>query len=360
MLDAARAIDYLNRRAHLVESASVGIQHCDIKPHNILIVGGVAQVCDLGVARVLEDTRASAATGSAAYIAPEFIQGGKPSSSTDQYSLAVTYVELRTGALPFHARSAAAAYLVHLNSQLDYLTLSTPGGRIDRATARAPEDRFTCCVAFVRALEEACARIPTQEIALIEGVARLNASGLLAGIGSSADSQKCFGPFHTAPIDDGLGEELALSDHDETMSAFIHRSRCNSLAALIAQTATAVSPLIPPVAEAPTPADKPRTDEMSSAVIPTSDARPSTWGKSTEGIDTNISYRGDRVLLDKRPANSRRKNSGTRSRRNIGDFCGLAANSRCWPRLASSQDTRRVPIRQLKSRALKRAQRPPT
>ena len=290
MLDAARAIDYLNRRAHLVDSASVGIQHCDIKPHNILIVGGVAQVCDLGVARVLEDTRASAATGSAAYIAPEFIQGGKPSSSTDQYSLAVTYVELRTGLLPFQARSAAAAYLVHLNGELDFSGLSTPEREVlARATARAPEDRFTTCVAFVRALEEACSRIPPEEMSLIEGVARLNASGLIAGAASSADGHKCFGPFHTAPVGEESGEDLALSDEEASMTTFARRRSFNSHASLRDQTATAVSP--PPLAFAgPTgPADEPELYEASHTVLATSGAGQSTWAKFTESIRTNMS-----------------------------------------------------------------------
>jgi WD40 repeat protein/serine/threonine protein kinase/tetratricopeptide (TPR) repeat protein len=213
MEDAARAIDFLNRSAHLVGTSSVGIQHCDIKPHNILVVSGVAQVCDLGVARVLEDTRVSAATGSAAYIAPEFIKESKPSKATDQYSLAVSYIELRTGTLPFLARTAAAAYLVHLNGDLD-LSILTASERtvLSRASNRDPDKRFPTCSAFVKELELACAQIPPEERAIIDGIARLNASGLIAGCAVDPEAKAgCFGPHQTATVD-GSGESLAISD----------------------------------------------------------------------------------------------------------------------------------------------------
>src|SRR5438270_361534 len=79
--DAARALDYLNRPVHGLGSEPVAIQHCDIKPSNILLVGGAAQVCDLGIARIVGDPRDTAPVGSAAYMAPEIIQEGKPSAS---------------------------------------------------------------------------------------------------------------------------------------------------------------------------------------------------------------------------------------------------------------------------------------
>src|SRR5436190_3381226 len=102
--DAARAIDYLNEPAHDLGQGPVGIQHCDIKPANILIVGNAGQVCDFGLARVLSDQARASSAGALtpAYVAPEMLEG-KPVRQTDQYSLAITYHELRTGDLPFNA-----------------------------------------------------------------------------------------------------------------------------------------------------------------------------------------------------------------------------------------------------------------
>src|SRR5439155_4226337 len=47
MRDAARGIDHLN---------SIGVQHRDIKPQNLLLVGGGVKVADFGLAKLLEHT----------------------------------------------------------------------------------------------------------------------------------------------------------------------------------------------------------------------------------------------------------------------------------------------------------------
>jgi hypothetical protein len=157
MEDAARAIDFLNKKQHQSDHGLVAIQHCDIKPQNILIVGGSAQVCDLGLARILDDARQTRAAFSAAYGAPECLTGSSPSQGTDQYSLAVSYVELRTGQLPFDDTSSHARVIqAHLENRLDLSRLS-PGERsvIRRATAIDPADRFESVSAMVAALKAA-------------------------------------------------------------------------------------------------------------------------------------------------------------------------------------------------------------
>ena len=61
--DAARAIDLLNIKHD--------IQHCDIKPQNILLLGGAAQVCDFGLAKMIGEVReTSMGAGTIAYGAP--------------------------------------------------------------------------------------------------------------------------------------------------------------------------------------------------------------------------------------------------------------------------------------------------
>ena len=118
MIDAAKGIDYLNSPEHDLEAGpAAAIIHCDIKPANLLIVGGGVQVCDYGVAKALApDSKKTFAAGTPAYAPPELINN-EPCPQTDQYSLAVTYYELRTGRLPF---DEARAIVANLMGQLDF------------------------------------------------------------------------------------------------------------------------------------------------------------------------------------------------------------------------------------------------
>lgn len=161
--DAARAIDYLNRPIHDLGEGPASIQHCDIKPHNLLVVGGALQVCDFGLARMLGDVRTtSAAAGTIAYAAPECFVDGKPSTATDQYSLAITYYELKSGTLPYDVKSAAQIGHAVIKGQLTFLRVSLPEQQVlRRATALDPRQRFATCVEMVQALAEAAAAAPS-------------------------------------------------------------------------------------------------------------------------------------------------------------------------------------------------------
>ena len=120
MRDTARAVDFLNSKSHKSTSGMVAIQHCDIWPQNISIAAGSGQLCDLRLAGVLDNTRQTRAAFSAASGAPECCAGTSPSFGTDQYALAVSYVELRTGQLPLEdVSSHARAIKKHLDSNLE-------------------------------------------------------------------------------------------------------------------------------------------------------------------------------------------------------------------------------------------------
>ena len=154
--DVARALDYLNRPIHDLGEGPVALQHCDVKPQNILLVGGAVQVCDLGIIRIVGDARRTTSMGTAAYIAPEILKDGQPSSATDQYSLAVSYTELRTGQLPINGNSTARALLAHLNGRLDLSRLPEAERHvITKATHLDPEKRFPNCSTMFEALAQA-------------------------------------------------------------------------------------------------------------------------------------------------------------------------------------------------------------
>jgi serine/threonine protein kinase len=143
MRQAAQGIDHLNGR-HVL--------HRDVKPQNLLLVGGGVKVADFGLAKLLEGAAASHSGGmTAEYAAPEFFQG-KLSAGSDQYSLAATYCELRGGRTPFRG-NAAEVMAGHLMRPPD-LTMVPEAERpvLARALAKRPEERWPSCEAFVEAL----------------------------------------------------------------------------------------------------------------------------------------------------------------------------------------------------------------
>ena len=99
MTGAAQAIDHVNE---------LGIQHCDIKPGNVLVIGGSekhAKVCDFGLAQEIGDDlgeKENAVACTPAYADPVVLDGEEPVDTTDLFCLAMTYAELRLGRLPFH------------------------------------------------------------------------------------------------------------------------------------------------------------------------------------------------------------------------------------------------------------------
>jgi eukaryotic-like serine/threonine-protein kinase len=78
-----------------------GVVHRDVKPGNVLLRrDGVTKLVDLGIATAQDHTRlthSGMVLGTAAYMAPEQLEGGKTTPATDIYALAVVAYEALTG-----------------------------------------------------------------------------------------------------------------------------------------------------------------------------------------------------------------------------------------------------------------------
>jgi serine/threonine protein kinase len=63
--EAAQALDFLNTRQHKIDGNCIAIQHCDVKPSNLLVIGNKVKVTDFGISSRLaswSDTRSRAGT----------------------------------------------------------------------------------------------------------------------------------------------------------------------------------------------------------------------------------------------------------------------------------------------------------
>lgn len=144
--DAADALDYLHHEYQL--------QHLDIKPGNLLLVGGHVKVADFGLLKDLREVECSVVGGLTPIYAPPEVFDGRPSPHSDQYSLAVMYQELLTGSRPFSGRTIAQLATQHVHSAPDL----TPLPAIDRpivarALEKNPDRRYAGCREFVNALQ---------------------------------------------------------------------------------------------------------------------------------------------------------------------------------------------------------------
>lgn len=140
-----------------------GVVHGDVKPENILVnETGIAKLTDFGVAetltRTLTPAQAADLLGTIAYLAPEVIQGERPTPAADQYALALTIFEAAAGRLPWSGSSPAAVAGQRLARPAPPLRAFAPAvssgleAVVARALAIMPAERFPSLEAFEAAL----------------------------------------------------------------------------------------------------------------------------------------------------------------------------------------------------------------
>ncbi len=143
--DTADALDYMNEQFQL--------QHLDIKPENLLLVGGRIKVGDFGLVKDIHDNSMSMMGGLTPVYAPPEVFDGRPSRRSDQYSLAIVFQHMLTGELPFGGRTAAQLASQHLHERPRLLGLPPEDQPvIEKALAKNPEDRFASCREMIEQL----------------------------------------------------------------------------------------------------------------------------------------------------------------------------------------------------------------
>ncbi|MGO4341513.1 serine/threonine-protein kinase [Phycicoccus sp. Soil748] len=157
--------------AHLL-----GLVHRDVKPGNILVSSVVEHsgharpdhvyLTDFGLTKRTSSLSGSLTDtghflGTVDYVSPEQIQGGPLSPATDTYALGCVLYECLTGQLPFNRDDDAAVLWAHLVEAPPPVTAARPDlspavdDVVNRAMAKAPEDRYDSCSDLMRDLEQA-------------------------------------------------------------------------------------------------------------------------------------------------------------------------------------------------------------
>jgi len=149
LLETAEALDWMN--------FGHGLQHLDIKPHNLFLVSNHVKVADFGLVdrpTEMDQTIPTQRQGGVTplYAAPELLRG-TVSRCCDQYSLAIVYQQLLTGTVPFWCQNMYQLMMLHMTAQPNLTSLPEEDRPIlGRALAKRAEERFPSCLDFVQAL----------------------------------------------------------------------------------------------------------------------------------------------------------------------------------------------------------------
>ena len=168
---ACAGLDYAHRQ---------GIIHRDVKPGNLMVIGGPAggppemtvKLADFGIARAAEQTRLTqvgSVVGTAAYLSPEQSRGEEAKPGSDVYSLAVVVYQMLTARLPYEGNSLAELALRRENE--DPLPPTSYDPKIPEALSAAvlkglenePENRYPDAMALAAALRAGLSGIPPAE-----------------------------------------------------------------------------------------------------------------------------------------------------------------------------------------------------
>jgi serine/threonine protein kinase len=151
------AAQTLNALGHAHRS---GVVHRDVKPENIIIVGGVAsdpweesvKVTDFGIARMADDstlTATGAVLGTAHYLSPEQAKGERVGPPSDIYSAGVVLYEMLVGEPPFVGDSPLAVAMRHADQKIPPVAGRKPdvpsslSAIVARATAKEARARYS-------------------------------------------------------------------------------------------------------------------------------------------------------------------------------------------------------------------------
>jgi len=196
---AAEGLDFLNRPQHEYHGQQVAIYHRALRPDCLLLFegeGGLAcKVSDFGLSKPVTEEVAMHSQGlvNYDYDPPEFFEG-QTTSTSDQYSLAIVYYELRTGRMPFQG-TMLEQLQSRLNDKPDLMGLEEPERSVIRkALSRDGSHRFKSCTELIRHLKEESPPAGIESSAAIASQESTNGRAGVSSMGVRAPQPTNIGP----------------------------------------------------------------------------------------------------------------------------------------------------------------------
>ncbi|UPG67692.1 serine/threonine-protein kinase [Gordonia hongkongensis] len=202
-----RAIGIIDQVAAALDAAhSVGLEHRDVKPENILVAHrDFVYLIDFGIARAVNETgltRTGLAVGTFAYMAPERF-GGNSDHRSDVYALTCVLYELLTGAAPFPGNSMEQLIAAHLHESPPKPTERQPSlpasinNVISHGMAKAPDLRYRSAGELADAARQAL----TGSVGTPSGDGLAPATVLSGEVASERLSPVAHDLSHAAPVE---------------------------------------------------------------------------------------------------------------------------------------------------------------